>query len=406
MKMSICILAHHLPFLIQSSIISILMQDDQDYDLHILYIKGDGENNRENYQEYNKLRKELGINNRQLSKDSPQILDLLNESKISYTLHEYENDHGLDSGVWYRFIRQKIWAKYDYSIFAMEGFMFTNAESLSSLKKFLSQGDRHVVGFGYETRFMPKNKLHSLVLSEKPNKLEYLHQEIINKVFDKFCSDASFKKMYDDYPDVLNSKHKAFGRHYVTSSIYSLKERLIIYRNNFKNRKYFDFPFGDFILQVPENISVKTSKIPHISFKKNKFFQEDSPYIYSVSCQHVYSKEYLNKLNNKFNEINIWEILNYPFVATPIEITWGLFPKWLGYQKWFFQGVYKPRKNFFKYFRIDNSNRVARLLNIFFKGGIKVISKAGLIKILKVNKKYRYLKNKLGDSFFDPESIK
>ena len=44
MKYAICILAHHKPWLIMSSLVSLAMQDvdPKDYDLHIIYIKGNG----------------------------------------------------------------------------------------------------------------------------------------------------------------------------------------------------------------------------------------------------------------------------------------------------------------------------------------------------------------------------
>ena len=86
MKLAICILAHHKPWLIMSSLISLAMQKNNNYDLHIIYIRGNGEcrdfdGYKEFYEansdtlydysmgqilEYTKLAKDRGINWAQL----------------------------------------------------------------------------------------------------------------------------------------------------------------------------------------------------------------------------------------------------------------------------------------------------------------------------------------------------
>jgi len=43
MKYGLFILVHHNPWLFCASLISLLLQSRQDYELHLIYIKGDGQ---------------------------------------------------------------------------------------------------------------------------------------------------------------------------------------------------------------------------------------------------------------------------------------------------------------------------------------------------------------------------
>jgi hypothetical protein len=118
MRFSICILAHHKPWLMMSSLISLAMQDNKDFDLHIIYIRGNGDNrNKESYRKFYDISDKSQDFNPHLTDDDGRIIELLKSTSFKYTLHEFNNDHGLDSGAWYKFIQKKIWKKYDYSFF-------------------------------------------------------------------------------------------------------------------------------------------------------------------------------------------------------------------------------------------------------------------------------------------------
>ena len=141
MKISIFILCHHKPWLIRSSLLSLLSQQgEKNYDLHFILIKGSGENkNNKMHKEYFKVKKIKGEKNNQLSNFDKNIFNEINKLKIKYQIHEFENDHGLDSGAWLKLIKTNIWKKYDYSLFLMEGFLFSSDKVLLSLKKFLKK---------------------------------------------------------------------------------------------------------------------------------------------------------------------------------------------------------------------------------------------------------------------------
>ena len=107
MKFSICILAHHKPWLMMSSLISLSLQDNKDFDLHIIYIRGDGNNrDRDSYRKFYDISDRTQDFNPHLTNDDERILDILNNSGFKFTFHEFKNDHGLDSGAWYKFIQR------------------------------------------------------------------------------------------------------------------------------------------------------------------------------------------------------------------------------------------------------------------------------------------------------------
>ena len=116
MKYAIFILVHHNPWLINASLITLLAQTNQEYDLHFIYIKGDGDlRKNNNYKEFYEIADSQSEVNVQLTPDDERILNFINKLKLNFTLHQYENDHGLDSGAWYKLIQSKVWEKYDYS---------------------------------------------------------------------------------------------------------------------------------------------------------------------------------------------------------------------------------------------------------------------------------------------------
>ena len=88
MKYGLFILVHHNPWLFCASLISLLAQTRQDYDLHLIYIKGDGQayENPE-YQEFYDLAKSIGKGNIQLTKDDPQLFKFIQNLNIKFQFH-------------------------------------------------------------------------------------------------------------------------------------------------------------------------------------------------------------------------------------------------------------------------------------------------------------------------------
>ena len=61
-------------------------------------------------------------------------------------------------GAWIKLIRSKYWAKYDYSLMLMEGFLFSSNNVLKSLRKFLKDYKPDFISSGHEKRFLEIDK--------------------------------------------------------------------------------------------------------------------------------------------------------------------------------------------------------------------------------------------------------
>ena len=153
MNVSVCILAHHKPWLLTSSLISLLSQDDLDFELNIIYISSDIKKNSK-LKTYEDIKCDTEEENKQITKEDKEKLEILENFNFKYKIHYYENSHGLDSAAWYRYIKEKQWQKNDFSFFLMEGFIFTNESVISSFKKFAKNNNPDFIGAGFEKRFL------------------------------------------------------------------------------------------------------------------------------------------------------------------------------------------------------------------------------------------------------------
>ena len=406
MKYAICILAHHYPWLMMSSLISLAIQKERDYDLHIIYIKGNGDlRNRNSYREFYEIADRTKHYNPQLTPDNEQILELLKNIDYDITYHEFENDHGLDSGAWYRFIKKGIWRGYDYVFFFMEGFIFTRDNVLTSVKKFIRDDKPHFLDMGFEKRIASRWLIDNyFIRHENVSEMDYYHQEIINKVFKKFCLDIKFFDLYNKWQNDSFLKPNALGStfYHVPSSIYTIGDRLRLFIRNLIVRKKLLPPVGHFILENPtkEFHLIKDLSSNYKFVDKVIFHQEYSPYFFCCGCQHIFSNQFLNSMYKKFEEKDLWSVIEYPFSATPLEPIWGMLPAWLNYDKWFFDGVHRPRKNFISYKREDDPFGMCHYLNIYYKGQLKVKPFGENIRIEWLNHKFKYIHEMLGDQFF------
>jgi hypothetical protein len=116
-------------------------------------------------------------------------------------------------------------------------------------------------------------------------------------------------------------------------------------------------------------------------------------------CNHFVSRDFLEKLNYKLDQYNMFDAIKLPYSASALEPIWGLIPEWLGYKIWFFDGIHRVRKNFLNYVREDNSVGMSRYINRYYKGILSTQNSGDYIKInsylksakkrlLKLNKKY------------------
>lgn len=396
MKFAICILVHHKQWLIQSSLISLLLQrTNLKYDIHFIIIKGDGKNlSYSSYKNYFKYSKLFNQKNSQLSDFDPKTLDIIKKLKKNYKFHYVDNDQGLDSSAWVKFIKKKIFLKYDYSFFLMEGFIFTSENVLESINKFIKQKKPNFVTSGHEKRIILKQYFFENFLTKKKKikSIEDFEKYNSFKIISQFLTDKKFKKIIYNWPKSLDEKIKGRTENHSTKYKISLMNKIklliksFLFRGNLINFKKYKFI-------VTENKSYflnfeKKRKV--FSFKDILYHLEDSPYFYGCSCQHLMSKNYLSKLDKYLTKNKINTLIKLPFFATPFEILWGIFPSVLGYKKWFFNGIHRPRKHFLNLDRDDDVKGVASYLNLYF----------GKIANFKI------LKNKIKVDINDIENIK
>ena len=406
MKLSICILAHHKPWLMMSSLVSLAMQSDHDFDVHVIYIKGNGDNReKKSYKEFYEILDRTKDGNPQLSEDNKKILDIVQRTSYNVTYHEFENDHGLDTGAWYKFIQKGVWKDYDYSLFLMEGFIFTNIHVVSSIKKFTGRADVDFVSSGHEKRILSRSILEDLFLRRegKSSEIDNYHQQIINKVFALFSSSEKFDKIYKNWPDKKIGNIVPNTTYYcVPSVIYSLSDRVRLFLVNLLRNRVFFIPIGKFFLENPSRACHREGQVgsSQVSIDQVNFHLEKSPYYYGCTCQHLFSRRFLEEMSEMYNKHNLWSVADLPFSATPLEPIWGILPKWLGFKKWFFNGIHRPRKNFITYSREDDVNGMCHYLNIYYKGKLVVKPHGDLIRIVYLSKDYRHLRPLLGDVFF------
>ena len=88
MNFAVCILAHHNPWIMTASLISLAMQEPcEDFDLHIVYIQGNGDcSDRESYKEYYEIVAKNDQLNVQLTPDDTRIINIIGATRFDACL--------------------------------------------------------------------------------------------------------------------------------------------------------------------------------------------------------------------------------------------------------------------------------------------------------------------------------
>lgn len=396
-QLAIVFCIHHKPWLIMSTLISLALQDYQDFDIYAIYQKGDGSClNKKSYEPYFKLVKKYS-QNVQLSPYDERVRRVVRKIKFkAYNEIEFENDHGLDSGVWYKFIKTKKWKNYDYTFFIQEGTLLTRTNILSDTMTYIKKNNIHFLSSGHEKRKIPKKIfLNYNIQKKKRTEFDYYHDEKIREVFNIFNSDKDFKRVYKQW----RSDFTPITQNHVPDVIDQFFYRLYQIARSAKHLK--EFPIGNEIIY--ENALKRRLKDVLKDYKKYHdiiFHKDNDIEWFGCSCQHILSNELLSKFFKKMEKNKIFRVLDIPFVGTPLEVIWGFIPAWLGFDKWFFDGIHRVRKNFVNYKREDDSKGMCYYLNQYFKGIVKVVPDGDFIKIQKIKKNYQHIKKQFGALFF------
>jgi len=427
-KIALVHCVHHKPWLIMSTLISTIVQDFQDFDIYFLYNKGSGEiyydNFKDLYDEYDKLKRLHGKNTHLDDPFEERLLDVCQINRGNYFEIEYDDDHGLDSGAWYKFIESGLWKGYDYTFFMGEGTLLTGSTVLGDTFDFAEKNNVHFVTGSHEKRYMSRDYAFEKFVSgnvNDPTEMQKFHQRMINKTYEIFSRDSDFKETISKWSpdgDPPQEHHipniwgeygliieKIINRLPFTRPIVDGFERgynsLLIWS---RNLGFFHY---DLVKKRSPNIfcagrMVDLNKCVNYTQQGNtKFHTPNDIGWYGGHCNHFVSKELLEKMSKKLEENNIYDAKKLPFAASALETIWGLVPEWLGYKIYFFDGIHRIRKNFISYDREDNQLGMSRYINRYYMGEVSVKpSKNGLvINSMLTSLKDRFLN--LNDKYFN-----
>lgn len=368
MKIGIFILVHHNPWLIKNSIKSLNDQtiSKKYYDLNFILIKGNGKINSKEYDKYNKLTKSTGDKNFFLTDFNKSCLKHINKIKNKKIII-VKNDHGLDSGAWLKIIKNNKYSKYDFSIFLMEGFLFTNRNVLANLLEFIQKYNPDFISSGHEKRFLSKKTIQNIQTINKSLKMQKYRKKIFFKIFKLFSKTKLFNKIFKKWPDNFNGNDIITENH-IPKYYFSFFTHLKIHLKTILTGKISFFQKRNvFVTTLNSKKFLDLYDISdHVVKIKNTYFhKEKSPYFYGCSCQHIFSKKLLNEFNKYLKKNKLYKILKYPFMADSFEIIWGLIPSAFKKDKWFFDGIYRPRKNFYNYKRNDDKKNLEKFYKFF-----------------------------------------
>lgn len=396
-KLAIAFCVHHKPWLIMSTLITLALQDYRDFDAYFLYQLGDGScPQKKTYEEYFRLSEKYGRHS-QLSPYDERVKLVVNQVGFKNILNlDLENDHALDSGVWYKFIKTKKWEKYDYVFCIQEGTVFTRGNVLSCALDFIRKNNIHFLASGHEKRKLPKNALMDLgSRKSNPSELDFFYDKKQHEVFDIFCRDLHFKELYNKWDSDFNPT----TQNHVPDIVHSYLERVFRIITGIKRRDLC-YMFGKTVYENAWRRCLKDVVGDYVEQNKVIFHKDNELLWYGGSCQHLFSRKFLESFTGKIAEYNLYEALDIPYSGEILEVIWGFLPNWLGFDKWFFDGIHRIRKDFVTYKREDSPDGMCSYINSYFKGKIIVVPEGEFIKIKKLNKRLVYLREVLGDIFF------
>jgi len=440
-RLAIVHCVHHKPWLIMSTIITTMAQNFKEFDIYFLHQIGQGEkfygeSHRKDFNEYYRLVDEFGVN-QQLDSYDPRTKDVCNIKRPNIYHIDFENDHGLDSGAWYKFIKKKVWIDYEYVLFMGEGALLTGDTVLSDTLKFMDKNDVHFITGSQEKRRIPKELLiNGFAGSKNSSKMTEFHDMMIRKTYDYFCHDPEFIRVMDHWSSDFSTEQQHHVPNVCSNDVQWLKDVAKFYPNINGNQPFFkkqikkkilffsklyyywlqkksmevmkDFEqksYPDVVSQAVPKIIVngkweELSDIVNFSEEGNvKFHSSKDPAWFGATCNHFMSHKFLEKFSEKLELYDIYKVLDLPFSATALEIIWGQIPSWLGFDKYFFDGIHRVRKNFINYRREDDPDGMVRYINRYYRGKIVVSYQDDYIKIRKCSAAFDGLSSELNNYY-------
>jgi hypothetical protein len=412
-RLAIVFCVHHKPWLMMGTLLTLLSQEHQEADIFFAYNVGDGTNARDSYREYRDLAAREGVNT-QLSPFDDRVRAVCQLRGRDFVEIEYENDHALDSGVWYKFIRDGRWRDYDYVLFAGEGLLLAEPRVLRALVSFATRRQVHFIASGHEKRRVPRETMmHCYKRGQAPTPLDAFHDQMIQETFGVFCRDPEFRAIYDRWGSDFGPETE----HHVPG-VATRGERWRRLRGGIQRR--WGSPYtspdapvaGRLIRQLPHTLDRWLSRArigrtpgaarsgPAMAYAAGSyaarplanasdvdvedgiaFHRVDGPEWFGCTVIHLMSRPLLQRFSERLDRFGMYDALDLPFAGSALEVVWGFLPAWLGVEKWFANGFHRVRKHFATYQREDYPPEIASYINRYHRGRLAVDWKGDFLKL-------------------------
>lgn len=412
-KLAIVFCVHHKPWLMMGTLLTLLSQEHQEADLFFAYNVGDGASTRESYREYREVAVRAGANT-QLSPFDERARTVCQLRGRKFVEIEYENDHALDSGVWYKFIRDGRWRDYEYVLFAGEGLLLAHPRVLPALVTFADRRNASFIASGHEKRRVPRSAMErSYKRWQAPLPMDAFHDRMIADTFKIFCRDPEFRAVYDRW----GSDFEVETEHHVPG-VTAGGERWRRLRGRIQRQwgSAYTNPeaswTGRLIREVPYTIDRWASRArigtkpvsqtagPPMAYAGGSydarpittasefetengitFHRVDGPEWFGCTVIHLMSRVLLERFSQRLNRFEMYDVLGLPFAGSALEIVWGFLPAWLGVEKWFANGFHRVRKHFATYQREDYPPEIASYINRYHRGRLAVDWQGDFLKL-------------------------
>ena len=162
-KLAIAHCVHHKPWLITSSVISTHAQSNQDF--HTFFLINEGHERdlsegifKEEYERYVFIRDQnihlsrstnlatsVKSKNTQLDSFDQDVRKFCDLQNGKSSIISFENDHGLDSGAWLKFIKSGEWRPFDSILFMGEGSLLARSSTLNEFVEAIEKKDLNFI---------------------------------------------------------------------------------------------------------------------------------------------------------------------------------------------------------------------------------------------------------------------
>jgi len=256
-RVAVALCLHHKPWLAMGTLISLLVQDEVEYDIYLLFNVGDGHQpgkagyaaynalgasqnaaeviarshdmERASYHAYDQYARQHGVNPK-LSAFDERLRDVCQIKRNRVFTIDYENDQALDSGVWLKFIRSGLWRDYEYVFTFQEGTLLTSQRSLVAA---LTMAERHHLPFLASAHMKGRMAKHLYAFpcqsDRDPNCLDIdrFHDRMAQETLAILCRDDDLRRAFDAWNGAGPATRQYHVRDYETTWRLRALDRLL-----------------------------------------------------------------------------------------------------------------------------------------------------------------------------------